>query len=234
MNRFFCTLALGLVALSVCLLAAGNAVATTVLAENFDTGINNWDGDGLAWNSTGGQGDNTGYLSGSRNGGPYLDPPDGAGALLIGDLPSKLGGNVINFSYYLKNISGTCTSGGKFAFFGGTDTTPGWDTQWIYTPSDTSVPTDWRQYTVTADMTASAAPAGWALGSTNDKGTHTWADSWKNVTCINFWSDPGAGGQSCTNGIDTVVVTVIPEPASVVLLITGLLGLLAYAWRRRR
>jgi hypothetical protein len=36
------------------------------------------------------------------------------------------------------------------------------------------------------------------------------------------------------NGLYDLVITAVPEPGTIVLLATGLLGLLAYAWRKRR
>jgi hypothetical protein len=39
---------------------------------------------------------------------------------------------------------------------------------------------------------------------------------------------------SIYGGLDNVVVTVSPEPSVVMLMATGVLGLLAYAWRKRR
>ena len=89
MNRLFCALALGLVALSVFLLAANPATATVVYTANFDTGMQGWDtySDGGVWNSTGGQ-DGGGYFSGTRTtNGPYLTPDPTS--ILYGDLTSN-------------------------------------------------------------------------------------------------------------------------------------------------
>jgi hypothetical protein len=50
---------------------------------------------------------------------------------------------------------------------------------------------------------------------------------------LQFTSDPYVGTVTLVN-IDDVSVTATPEPASFVLLATGFLGLLAYAWRKRK
>jgi len=41
-------------------------------------------------------------------------------------------------------------------------------------------------------------------------------------------------GSDVSTFVDNVTITAIPEPGMIVLTATGLLGLLAYAWRRRR
>ena len=44
----------------------------------------------------------------------------------------------------------------------------------------------------------------------------------------------GGGWEDPRYGIDNVVVTAIPEPGALAILASGLLGLICYAWRRRR
>ena len=114
---------------------------------------------------------------------------------------------MLRFSYYLKNFGGSPSGGGKlymFADCGGDGIS---DTVWQWTPSDTSVPHEWRQYTWTVDTTADAAPAGW----TRVSGSGSWADTWKHVKNWNFWENPGSG--PINNGIDKVVVSGV-EPAT--------------------
>jgi hypothetical protein len=41
-------------------------------------------------------------------------------------------------------------------------------------------------------------------------------------------------GSSTTLGIDNFAVSQVPEPASLMLAAMGLVGLLAYAWRKQR
>jgi hypothetical protein len=226
MNRSLCTLALGLVALGMFLLAANNATATTLYTASFDSDATALT-DG-AWNSSGGQ--DGGYGSVSRTGNlPYVTPTS---SLFVGDYGSNFGSNEISFSYYLKAIAGIPSGqGGLVQIFADTDATPGWDTMWQRTPSDTSTPTDWRLITWSVDTTASTAPAGWVCTT----GSGSWADSWKNVGTLNLWSGTAwVQNTTLTCGLDTVVVQGVPEPSSVVLLGTSLLGLLAYAWRKRK
>ena len=67
----------------------------------------------------------------------------------------------------------------------------------------------------------------------------------KTTTVSPFTSPPGAktlyigtnssGSRGFTGAIDEVVVSnLVPEPTALVLLATGLIGLLAYAWRKRK
>ena len=206
------------------LVAATSASAATYTA-NFDTDKEGWTGDGENYSATGGQ-DGGGYYYGFRGtAGPYLTPP--GTCALYGDVAANLGSTNLTFSYYLKNISGSPTQGGTLYMFGDTVGPTGWDILWEWTPADTSVPTEWTQYSWTVDTTASGPPAGWSLAADNSGGVGTWASSWQNVAYWNFWTTPGSNVQ---NGIDTVLV--VPEPSMLVLLI-GLTGL-AFVARRRK
>ena len=49
-----------------------------------------------------------------------------------------------------------------------------------------------------------------------------------------FDNGGGINGYANRTGIDSVTVTATPEPSVMALLVTGLFGLLAYAWRKRR
>lgn len=44
----------------------------------------------------------------------------------------------------------------------------------------------------------------------------------------------GGGAQTCYREIDVFGVSSVPEPSTIVLVLTGMLGLLAYAWRKRK
>jgi hypothetical protein len=86
------------------------------------------------------------------------------------------------------------------------------------------------------------------LGSfSGDTGTNTWATyddlSFTAVAGAPYLSYPigvqfttgGSGSTSRYADFDKVNLNLVtPEPGTIVLLITGLLGLLAYAWRKRR
>jgi hypothetical protein len=222
MNRFLCALALSVAVVGVFLLAAGSAQATVVYSEDFETGMGGWDGDHPYWNQTDGQSGKS--FAGYRNGwDPWLLAP----APLTGDIPSYFGSKEITFSYYLKGLANTpANEGGVFALYSGSTG----DTCWERTPDDPSTPTDWRHITWSVDTSLSAAPAGW----TRTVGSTSWADSWKDVKWMLFWSGHEYAASNIYNGIDTVVVSSTPEPASIVLVVTGVLGLLAYAWRKRK
>jgi hypothetical protein len=236
MNRFFCSVALGVVALGIFLLAADSAMAIVVYTANFDSGMEGWDLESEndagrpppTWGSSGGQ--DGGFFEASRKGsGPYILPP--TSSPLYGDLPSNFGSNQLSFSYYLKTISGPIGGGAHLYMFADTDSTPGWDTDWTWTPSgDNPVPADWTHYAFTVDTTATTTPAGWS----KTEGPGSWADSWRHITYWNFFSVGGDGSTTLTNGIDTVRVMGVPEPTTISLLTTALVGMLAYAWRKRK
>ena len=180
---------------------AGVAKASAITyTATFNDSTEGWDQNDNrpSWGSTGGQ-DGGGYAGGVRNGlCPYLTPP--LNSILYGDLAANFGSRVLRFSYYLKNFGGSPSDGGKLYMFADCDGDGDWDTAWQWTPSDASVPHEWRQYAWTVDTAADAAPAGW----TRVSGSGSWADTWKHVKCWNFWSGGGSG--QINNGIDTVVV----------------------------
>jgi hypothetical protein len=72
----------------------------------------------------------------------------------------------------------------------------------------------WNQYSV--QFTPTAAVNSYSVGFLNSKDP--------------VWSPLDA----CGFGLDSISLTVVPEPSVLVLSITGLFGLLAYAWRRRK
>ena len=179
---------------------------TVTYAATFNDSMEGWDQINSLpyWGSTGGQ-DGGGYAGRVRDGAcPYLAPP--VNSILYGDLATNFGSPVLRFSYYLKSFAGSPSDGGKLYMFADCDGDGISDTVWQWTPSDTSVPHEWRQYTWTVDTTADAAPVGW----TRVSGSGSWANSWKHVSEWNFWSGGGSG--RINNGIDTVAVSGV-EPA---------------------
>ena len=207
----------------ICLLAVGS-VNAEIYTANFDADSEGWNDGTGTWYSTGGQ-DGGGFHTTMRNyWAPYLTPP--SSGVLFGDVAGNFGNNPITFSYYLKSISQSMTSPAVVYMFADTDTTSGWDTWWKWTPADTVAPMEWTQFTWTVDPTAAVPSEGWEKG--ND-GPGTWAEGWQNIVSWNFWSGSGSGDN--VNGIDTVLVSSIPEPTTIALLLGSMLMLLAL--RRR-
>jgi hypothetical protein len=79
---------------------------------------------------------------------------------------------------------------------------------------------DWKPYSY--QFTATAADVGIAA--------HV-----NFLNSLNYWTGHTANsGAPCAFGIDKVSFSAVPEPSTLVLLSAGLLGLLAYAWRKRK
>ena len=73
---------------------------------------------------------------------------------------------------------------------------------------------------------------GVVVKTADGSGGVTWSDTFtvNAGDCIAF----ATGGSSLTVFHETITVTSIPEPSTVVLLGSGLFGLLCYAWRKRK
>ena len=69
-----------------------------------------------------------------------------------------------------------------------------------------------------------------ALGGNN---TPSLPFTWDSNT-VNYIGFGGAFKTGAVSTIDNVSVSAIPEPSTLALLATGLIGLLAYAWRKRK
>lgn len=95
-------------------------------------------------------------------------------------------------------------------------------------------------------MVRDSAAATWTCSYRQDG-----KDTWTQVAAVNDWELPGYGiggtaeigfyaktwiGGTATPGadLDYFSVTAVPEPGTFALVATGLMGLLAYAWRKRR
>lgn len=74
-----------------------------------------------------------------------------------------------------------------------------------------------------------------ATANTNDVGCFdlTKADgNWSNVSRVGF-AFTGSSGTQGPRVAEVLAISSVPEPSTLVLLVGGLLGLLAYAWRKR-
>ena len=216
----------------LCLVAFVPAYAETYTA-NFDSDSESWNegATSAAWYASGGQ-DGGGFHTNTRNSpySAYLTPP--ITSVMFGDVAGNFGDMPISFSYYRKDISNTLTTIPKLYVFADVNG-GGWDIFWSYQPEGigmqpewNGIPKDWTQYAYTIDPTADEAPAGWTPNNTS----YTWAESWQHITSWNFCSGNGTGMPNIT-GIDTVCISSVPEPTTIVLLLGGMLMLPAL--RRR-
>ena len=74
-----------------------------------------------------------------------------------------------------------------------------------------------------------------SVPTTADIGAYTLTKldgSWSNVTAVQYKFT--ADGITYGPRVAEVLVNTIPEPSAIILVVTGLLGLVAYAWRKRR
>jgi hypothetical protein len=80
---------------------------------------------------------------------------------------------------------------------------------------------EWKSYSY--QYTATALDAGTAAVHVNF------------LNSLNYWAGHSANsGSPCTFGIDRVSLSAVPEPSTLMLLASGLFGLAAYAWRKRK
>ena len=56
----------------------------------------------------------------------------------------------------------------------------------------------------------------------------------QNATAIDNGGDIAGFGTDGTNNVQAFVIYAVPEPGTLTLLLAGLVGLLAYAWRKRK
>ena len=90
---------------------------------------------------------------------------------------------------------------------------------------------------INQELTQANSPSDWQLCSATF--TATRADVGKTyqpefLASLGAWTGHSNGVGTCYFGIDSVSLSVVPEPSTLVLLAAGLFGLLAYAWRKRR
>lgn len=208
--------------LAILLVAAlvGSASAG-VLIEEFETDPTprGWIADGSAWHATGGVGD-SGYYSGTRSTyHPWVGIDLGAGEV---NIPALLGSSELDVSIDAKSISGT-TAGYAWEIYGiGVSTAWKYDFQMV-------PPTEWTNYRLIIDTTmtdAEAQAAGWARSA----GSGSFADVWQSARWLLFTQAAAANSSgTITFGVDNL--RVVPEPATLSLLATGVVGLVL---RRRR
>lgn len=75
----------------------------------------------------------------------------------------------------------------------------------------------WKQYSV--DFTPTAAVSGYEIAMLNSIVNH---------------DNHGGGVSPCVFGVDSVSLSAVPEPSAILLTVSGALGLIAYAWRKRQ
>jgi hypothetical protein len=75
----------------------------------------------------------------------------------------------------------------------------------------------------------------WELADFNYDGEVDGADVdiWKLKVGSSLALPPG-GGAGLSGGGMSLSASIVPEPGTLILLVTGLLGLLGYAWRKRK
>lgn len=190
----------------VCLAGAAQADPVNLVANgDFTTDI-------VGWNATAGTGSWNSGTDGS---------PDGPSAELGGPswflnrpTTSLVAGQTykVSFLAVLLTDDGNTVDETLFAAVGD-DTT-------IYASFTPKLTSTWTRYSYEVSV-----PAGLAGGTYNVAFLNSLA---------NWAGQTGGAGSQCKYGLDSVSLTAIPEPATVGMTITGILGLLAYAWRKRK
>jgi hypothetical protein len=104
------------------------------------------------------------------------------------------------------------------------------DTQLLGTETNLSVIIDQGLATETnLGALTSGSSGSWGSVSTN-----SFVAAKSSYTLTFLTTDPGTYGGNQVVAIDNVSVSSVPEPSVVVLGLTGIVGLLAYAWRKRK
>ena len=140
----------------------------------------------------------------------------GPGALVYQSLGAKTAGqSSINWSFFQGRFSDNVSSTGfAVTFYAG-----------AFTGADDVDITGVTQIGSTASVAALGADVNGRInsGSVNISGVADGTEIWLRIASTEDGYAP----------IDNISVSAIPEPSSIVLLSLGLLGLLAYAWRKR-
>jgi len=144
------------------------------------------------------------------------------GALLTLTLAFRLDGGTGEVSVYAQNAG---TDLAQIGLFGdGTVGVVGTGWHWL---AQTSTPNAWNTLVVTHQNGTTA----WSV-STNGSAfeTVTASPTTSNWDNLHFQFDIGGAYAH----LDAISLSAVPEPSTFVLAVAGLIGLLAYAWRKRR
>jgi hypothetical protein len=212
--------AIGMVIVASLACVVGSAQADMLANGNFDTGI-------LGWTSYGAE-------IGRNDGTEANHSPDGANlwlrqGWLVGDsatpLVSLVEGQTYKFSFLAALLWDTTSGGTTVAdiehrtLHADLQVKNGSYVEINQELTQANTPADWRECSVT--FTATSADVG-----------KTYAAEF--LASYGAWTGHTNGTGDCYFGIDSVRLSAVPEPTTSALLATGLLGLMAYAWRKRK
>ena len=207
--------------------------------EDFDAGSGTWNtyagADYCQWVANGGVGD-SGYLQAHRAINYYSGIVPQTGAIGYRDYVADFG-EEFRVTYDIKYVSGP-NGGMSFNISGGLTTNASAYSYWrkdFYLNGN--APTDWTTISFDVDVNwtkAEAVANGWEETKT---GSSSWRQMWEDAAGVrnyssNFFSQASDRVKAHGNytGIDNVLIETIPEPATLIVLGAGALGLI----RRRR
>lgn len=90
---------------------------------------------------------------------------------------------------------------------------------------------------INQELTQANSPSDWKLCSATFTATSADVDKTyapEFLASLGAWTGHSNGVGSCYFGIDSVSLTAVPEPSTLVLLGTSLFGVLTYAWRKQK
>lgn len=220
------TLRYGLIALAMVGFTCSEAEADVIASSTFGADLGGWTSNTpsqIAWQSTGG------------NPGGYLQFTDASGDSTVVLAPASFLGNYASLGVssisFDDNIIAETLVGTVYPYeidLSG----PGGSATFLGNQPPSTYPTGW--ITVTAAISTGAPPSGWTVNS------GTWLGLLANVNQVQIpieliTNSGSTGTYTDVEGIDNVTLTgspaSVPEPASLSLMFTVVLGL---AWRLRR